>query len=286
MKKKLLFATAGTLLAIQAFAYQPTGSYDIRKMSADANLVFRGTVVEVDYRESSVKGNERPLPYTFVTFEVEEVLHGDVNRKQFTLRFLGGMTEKGEFMMTSSLPKFNVGDQDLVFVKDNGVAECPLVECTKGRFRILNGVMYTEDGQQIVQDEKGSIVAGKTEELEALKSFRIGDQQFNRRHQPVRSKDGNGEVAMPDLVGSYHMDAGYFTDLVRVKVNQALLMSPKSMRDVAQSLDKNKPFYVVQDKPVALPEPDHEATPASKISEEEGVELKAMDESGGNPVLK
>ena len=94
MKKKLLFATAGTLIAVQAFAYQPSGNYDMRKMSEEANLVFRGTVVEVDYRESRAKGAARSLPHTFVTFEVEEVLHGDLNRRQFTLRFLGGKTEK------------------------------------------------------------------------------------------------------------------------------------------------------------------------------------------------
>jgi hypothetical protein len=286
MKKKLLFATAGTLLAIQAFAYQPTGNYDMRKMSEEANLIFRGTVIEVDYRESRAKGTARPLPHTFVTFEVDEVLHGDLNRKQFTLRFLGGKTEKGEIMMTSSLPKFDVGDQDLLFVKDNGVSECPLVECSKGRFRVLNGVMYTEEGQRILQDEKGGILAGKTEEHEALSSFSIGDRQFKRHHQSDQTKDGNGEVVMSDRADAYHMNAGYFTDLLRVKVNQALQKSPKSMIKVAQSLDKNKPFYAVQSNPVSLPEPDREASATSKMSEEERAEVKAMNESGGNPVLK
>lgn len=286
MKKKLLFATAGTLLALQVHAYQPNSNYDIRKMSGEANLVFRGTVIEVDYRGSQAKGRQRSLPHTFVTFEVEDVLHGNLNRRQFTLRFLGGKTEKGEIMMTSTLPKFDVGDQDLVFVKGNGVSECPLVDCSKGRFRILNGLMYTEEGQQILQDAKGSIVAGKTEEFAALNSFHIGKQQFSRRHNRDRSKDGDGEVTMSDLSGSYHMEAGHFTGLVRANVTQALQKAPKNMREVAQNLDKNKHFYAVQTKPVSLPEPIHEVDPASEMSEEERAEVKAMDKSGGNPVLK
>ncbi|MDJ0807502.1 MAG: hypothetical protein QNJ78_11790 [Gammaproteobacteria bacterium] len=287
MKKKLFLVMAGTLLALQAHAYQFSGKYDIGKMSEEANLVFRGTVIAVDYRSSRAKGQQRPLPHTFVTFQVEDVLHGDLKSNQFTLRFLGGKTKKGEIMMTSAQPKFDVGDQDLVFVKGNGISECPLVGCSQGRFRILNGLLYNEDGQQIVQDEKGAIKSGKTEALEALNSFHIGKQRFSRLHHKERSKDGNGyEIRRDDLVGAYHLDEGSFTGLVRSNITKALQKAPQSMREVARSVDKNRPFSAVQSKPVALPEPEADFDPAVEMSEEELNEVKAMEKSGGNPVLK
>ncbi len=287
MHKKLLLATASTLLVMQAYANE-NGFIEAGEMASKANLVFRGTVVDVDYRGSKGKGNNSSVPHTFVTYEVEQVLHGNANRKKFTLRFLGGKNgkKKGQVMMVSKHPQFDVGDQDVLFVKGNGAKECPLVDCAGGRFRVVDGMMYTEFGQAIVQDEKGNIFAGKTMDLEQINSFNIGDQTFYRRHSSDLSQDGNSATSFSEDVISNHMDIAYFTNVVSSKIAEALPNDPHGRNKRTKSQDKNKSFFKAQGKPVTLPEPSHKDSTAKKMSDRDRFEVEAMEKNGGNPVIK
>ena len=256
MNKKLLFSIAASLLTIQAHAYQSTNfDFDIGTMASEANLVFRGTVVEVDYRSSQKQGDQRSLPHTFVTFKIEDVLYGTAPQGEFTIRFLGGQTDNGEVMMVSGTPHFDVGDQDVIFVGDNGVGECPLIECGNGRFRIVNDFVYNDLGQTINQDEKGSLMTGKVADLAELNTFRIGDREYKRQKNRDISPDG-GEVSKADIAVSYHMQANSFIDTVRSKIAEALPNDSHGFSKHALNVSKDKPFYAAASKPVSLPEPE------------------------------
>ena len=70
------------------------------------------------------------MPYTFVTYKVTKVMQGSAGRS-LTLRFAGGADGRGGFVDVTGVPTFEVGDDDILFVKGNGSDGCPA-----GRMRV------------------------------------------------------------------------------------------------------------------------------------------------------
>lgn len=125
-----------------------------------ANLVFMGRVARVEYKTARSRSSEEgPLPVTFVTYEVGEVLRGKSPGKTFTMRFLGGSDGRGRFLDVSGVPKFRAGDQDILLVKGNGSDGCALVNCEWGRFRVLDGGVYNTHGAPVRAVLKDGVVA-------------------------------------------------------------------------------------------------------------------------------
>ena len=130
------------------------------RLSAAANLIFRGKVTDVEYRNSRGGPNgARGLPYTFVTYAISSVLEGPSPGGSITLRFVGGADGSGGFVEAEGVPLFQVGDEDILFVAGNGAIGCPLVMCEFGRFRVLDGVVYEAHGAPIVSVEGGRMRA-------------------------------------------------------------------------------------------------------------------------------
>lgn len=141
-----LFATSAMVSAA------PTASeFRISESMNAADLVFHGTVVNVDYRDA-----KDGTPHAFVTYKIKQIIKGKLARdqasqkqkaqreevSQVTLRFIGGPHGDGRFLTASVVPNFAPGDEDILFVAKNGTSMCPLVVCPHGRFRILDGGVY------------------------------------------------------------------------------------------------------------------------------------------------
>ena len=154
-------------------------------MHRDAELVFRGTVVDVRNVLSLDGGADRPsLPHTFVTFAVEEVHKGMASTEHLTLRFLGGYDPvRRAHLVVGHAPRFDLGDRDLLFVTGNQERITPLVNEAAGRLRILDGQLYNELGHAIVVDEEGA--------------FRLGHRYV--REEVRTTTTVNGEVQTIDL---------------------------------------------------------------------------------------
>ena len=90
---------------------------------------------------SIAAGEDFPaIPHTFVTYEIETALRGEVPGETLTLRFLGGFSpETGRVLMAPGARYFAEGDRDLLLVAQNGRHACPLVDCVAGRFRSSTG---------------------------------------------------------------------------------------------------------------------------------------------------
>ena len=296
MIKKLTLALtlSGALWITQAVSHNVNNDINVDKMAAQADAVFQGTVIDIDYRYSEPSENQPALPHTFVTFEVEELLHGNVPGNTLTLRFLGGPLKEGGAMMSNQTPKFDIGDHDLLFVLDNGVAECPLVECANGRFRVINDTMYNEYGQQIVLDDNNRLSLGSTEKLEEVNTFYIGDQKIRRKSFDEFSEDGNGSEIrkQSEPVLGRKLELNTFLDNVRTTLNSEKMDGRLAKEGIAKNMDSTKPFSIPPARHVTLPEsvlkakqPTFRAEKQMLPNEEEDLEIEEMRRNGGNPVL-
>ncbi|MDH3976572.1 MAG: hypothetical protein OEV42_20095 [Deltaproteobacteria bacterium] len=244
MKKIIFFTLAIILLTIPAEAYDSEKAFDFGKMAGKANLVLQGTVVNIDYRESQGEGRQKSLPHTFVTFEVEDVLYGKAPNGRFTLRFFGGSSDDGTIMMMGGAPHFDLGDEDIIFVKGNGASECPLIGCDKGRFRLFNNRVYNEYGQALIEDGKGNIIAGKRINHEAFTTFQIKGREYK-----IPSKKDEKPV---DLTGTSNnsdpIEVNRFIDLLRQQIAASQPDDPHGIKRQAKNVDKNAPFSIVAPK--------------------------------------
>lgn len=145
-----LFAAA-TAQTSQAVSTSSSSDINTTKLLGQADLVFSGKVVDVQYKDST-----DALPFTFVTYEIGDTIAGRADGSQITLRFMGGRQQKGEvtrYLKVSEFPEFRVGDSDVVFAHKNGSSICPLVQCGQGRFRNRDGVLVNNDGLAVIYED-------------------------------------------------------------------------------------------------------------------------------------
>lgn len=158
---------AATILAATATLILPGAAHspsdpsivgNVGKLMAKSNLVFFGKVKAVKYRnaESATSG---PIPYAFVTYTVKETIFGRA-KSEITLRFPGGTDGRGGFMAIEGVPVFSPGDEDILFVADNGEKGCAIVECEFGRYRVHKGAVYEAHGSPVLSASSDRIETG------------------------------------------------------------------------------------------------------------------------------
>jgi hypothetical protein len=102
-------------------------------MVARARSVFVGQTLDVQSRWVSTPSG--PAIVTVVTFKVVRTLKGELGG-QTQLEFLGGTV--GEYRLeVPGIPRFRVGDEDVLFVDERGQPVSPVVGFMHGRFRVL-----------------------------------------------------------------------------------------------------------------------------------------------------
>lgn len=119
-----------------------------------AELIFTGHVVTLETATS----RDGLYPFTFVTFEIAEVIKGSVDGTDLTLRFEGGdLEELKETLEVVGMPQFELGNEVLLFVQSNGTAACPLVGWWQGR---LDFQLHPSSGKRLLVDHRGRVVEG------------------------------------------------------------------------------------------------------------------------------
>lgn len=127
-----------------------------------AQLVVEATVVAIEHRRSDVvEPGDTEIPHTFVTFAVDHVVKGAHDGGDtLTLRFFGGEDGRGNATRIVGLPRFAVGDRELLFVRENGARMCPLVGWHQGRLRVVRDAVYDDAGFRVWLDPEGEISRG------------------------------------------------------------------------------------------------------------------------------
>ena len=107
-----------------------------------AEIIFHGTVTNVTSAWVG-EGAERHI-VSYITFKVKDSLKGKAG-DTYTLRTFGG-TVDDESMVIGDAPKFEVGDDNIVFVENNGRQVVPLVGLMHGQFHVRKD----DSGKEIV----------------------------------------------------------------------------------------------------------------------------------------
>ncbi len=131
----LLLAGAATSRALTVL------TRDFDQLVARADTVFKGVVTAKTARWVG-EGEKRHIN-TFVTFRVEETYKGESVPEQ-TLKFLGGELD-GVGMEVPDMPQFEVGQDAVLFVVNNGTQFCPLVGVAQGRFHVVKDTATGRD---------------------------------------------------------------------------------------------------------------------------------------------
>jgi hypothetical protein len=245
-----------------------------------AELVFEGVVERVDYAFSDDQGGARPrVPHTFVTYHIDRVVRGQAPGDTITLRFIGGRGEQAKFLMVSELPLFDVGDRDVLLVTGNGRSACPLVDCARGRLRIIQGRAFSDEGQALEYDSSdGRLALGAHYDLPEVTTHRVSQTLLVRRDH---LEEGEARQAHTSSSGAQLDEAGliaWLTDVAR---------TAPAVPVAAQSADIAAPFTVGPFRPVHAPaEPAPPAMPEQGRNAQERAELAAMARSHGDPVIR
>jgi hypothetical protein len=237
-KRILLLVAALTTVCISsgAFAHSPIDkerASDLAQLVEQANLIFVGKVEKVAYRNAQGSKQEGLIPYTIVTYRIDQVLRGKAPDKEITMRLIGGPDGRGRFLAVTGVPVIQEGDQDLLFVANTQDPTCPLVFCEHGRYRIMNEQVFDTFGSPVRSIKKSKVISRglppkqfqtvryptpKFDELmknpevvEVLKSQNMSVEDARRRYEetapkfvqlteefPVQEKTGDtGSVARP-----------------------------------------------------------------------------------------
>ncbi len=105
---------------------------DFDHLVGQADYVVRAVVTSVT-SELRTDGPHRHI-ITKVELDVREVISG-TPPQPLVLQLLGGKVGDEE-MVVDGVPKFKVGDEDILFVHGNGRQFCPVVALKYGRFPI------------------------------------------------------------------------------------------------------------------------------------------------------
>lgn len=194
-----LFVCLGIIPQVQASISNTPREF--KTMIDQADLVFRGVVTDVKYKNSTpVAPQSSAVPYTFVTYTIHEVLSGDYTDNTITLRFFGGVNETNHdlFSYSSAIPLFDVGEEDILFVAGNTENDCPLVSCPDGRIRVINDQLYDEEGNELVSINAGKSFAkgqSKSHDLKEVREHHINGQTFTLTSTPE-------PIASPSITSS------------------------------------------------------------------------------------
>ena len=102
-------------------------------LTSRAERIVVGEVIEVRCERETVRGED--VPITLVTVRVARTLKGAA-ASQMVLEFLGGRLD-AQSLDVFDLPRFAVGDRDVLFLEPASRSVSPLVGLMHGRFRLV-----------------------------------------------------------------------------------------------------------------------------------------------------
>ena len=139
----------------------------------ESDYIVRAVVKSVtsEWREN----NGHRHIYTFVELDVREVIAGSPPQP-LVLQMLGGKVGD-EALTVSGAPKFNIGDEDVLFIQGNGQNISPLFAIMHGRYPVMrekeNGREYITRSNKVPLQDTAEVALPMTEGSAAAMQLRM-----------------------------------------------------------------------------------------------------------------
>ena len=125
----------------------------LSEVAVEAEVIAIGTVAVVEQTWDAEAGR----PFTHFTLSDIEVLKGEVDGGNLTLRLLGGLKPGGLAVAVPGMPRFRMREELVVFVVGNGREQWSLVGWSQGFYRVLRQsdvpAVVTRAGRRLILDE-------------------------------------------------------------------------------------------------------------------------------------
>lgn len=122
------------------------------ELTDGADAIVTGTAV---HREV-VLSRDGSFPFTYVTFQIHDTLKGRVLGNELTLRLDGGELDNREVVI-EGMPRFEVAETYLLFIRNNGQSASPLMGWVQGQMRFGK---EARSGEPILIDHRDRPVLG------------------------------------------------------------------------------------------------------------------------------
>ena len=130
---------------------------DFQDLAREADVVFAGTVTDI-YSEWDGEAYHSKI-HTYVTFTDLKIIAGDYTDRSIEVRLLGGEIDDIG-VEYSGVPKFRLGDKNIIFLSGNFKALCPIVGWSQGIYRVVTDldtgeeILFSHDGPASCQATK------------------------------------------------------------------------------------------------------------------------------------
>ena len=165
MKGKLFkMVMIAAVLASPALA-STVKKMDLQELVKVSDAIAQGTVesVETRWEDKSI--------YTYTSIRVDESIKGGP-RRAYLVRHAGG-TIGALTLDAAGTPKFNQGDQMVVFLRDRKDGTFDVVGLGQGKYDIVgNDVMTNVSGMTLVEPLTGRLLEGGPADRKPLASFK------------------------------------------------------------------------------------------------------------------
>jgi hypothetical protein len=192
----------------------------LASLVARADRIVTAEVLDVRCQAEATRDGD--VPITLVTIRTERTLKGAAST-HLVLEFLGG-TAGADRLAVAGLPRFAVGDRDVLFLRGATRGISPLVATVHGRFRLL-----ASEGTVAVRvaDHTGRPLTESDLLSESVSPRRAGSIALSRFEQAVRDivrlQAENGTSAGPEPTADA---AGPMAELPPLRLHVALGPSP------------------------------------------------------------
>jgi hypothetical protein len=157
-----IVALATTLLVRATTVVPPQFETLVNESDSIVHVVAKNVTAE---KRTTARGSKI---VTRVEFETLDVVAGTAPASTFTLEFLGGEVD-GQRMTVEGMPRFAVGDEDILFVSGSGHSICPLYAMMHGRYHVENNATA---GRKIVTRSDGTPLQNTAQVASALSEGR------------------------------------------------------------------------------------------------------------------
>ena len=231
----------------------------LEKLVAHSDLIFRGKLTEISEGLSI-----EDVPYTFVTYDVKEVIAGQYSDDTITLKFVGGTFPNGNRLSASNTPDVQLGEESILMVQQSRDTGCDFVNCEHGRFVVKNGEVIAANESAIVVDDNGGIdYISYAERKSGKHKHSLAKPNVSRFISHLKNLDKTSSAQKKGI----RVSVSNTDKHIPFKAYSALTQA-KNGPQVPKSAAKNTPRKLVEGSP-------HDQW-----------EVEQLKRNGGNPVLK